>query len=93
MLFQFSSPKNVMAAPSKSKEDPIVVEGPVPRGQPIGNNRSRDMDLWPLLNLVPNDIRMKISRVYTFGQFGTELLFTTLDDKVCTYKSVFNHLK
>nr|CAB3265492.1 RCC1 and BTB domain-containing protein 1 [Phallusia mammillata] len=70
-----------MAVSSKVKGDIVASEALSSRNQLIGSNRSRDMDLWPLLNLVPNEIRMKISRVYTFGQFGTELLFTTLDDK------------
>jgi len=48
----------------------------------VGPNRSQDMEMWPLLSLVPSELKVKISQVFAFGQYGTEILFTTLDDKV-----------
>ena len=46
--------------------------------------KSKDVDMWPLLNLVNSDLLAKISLIYAFGPSATEVVFTTTDNKVRT---------
>uniref|UniRef100_F6YMX2 RCC1 and BTB domain-containing protein 1 n=1 Tax=Ciona intestinalis TaxID=7719 RepID=F6YMX2_CIOIN len=39
-------------------------------------------NMWPLLSLLPPCLLEKINLVFTFGQSATEVIFTTLDEKV-----------
>jgi len=47
-----------------------------------------DMDLWPLLSLVSPSLQSKVKLVYVFGQSGSEMIFTTTNDKVNTFKDM-----
>lgn len=44
--------------------------------------KSKDIDMWPLLNVVDFELRSKIQLIYSFGSCAAEIIFATVDNNV-----------
>ena len=44
--------------------------------------KSKDIDMWPLLNVVNFELRSRIRLIYSFGSSAAEIIFTTVDNHV-----------
>jgi len=60
------------------KTKPVVFKHSLFLEQQVSN-----VQMWPLMNILDQAVRNKVHLVYAFGVNATEVIFTTMDRRVC----------